>query len=243
MIVEVCLEHYDDVLKAVEAGVKRIELNSALSIGGLTPSRTLLRKIRNLDVKVIVMIRLRANDFVFSADEIDLMYEEAKDFLEQGADGIAFGALTLERRIDSVVMKRFSNLCKEVGKEFVCHRAIDQSSSYFDDIEALIECGVTRVLTSGGATTALDGAPLLKKAQQRFANRIEILPGCGINKENIVQIVNETGCTQVHGTFSKKANLHYEAPVSFAEYKDGLRRLFDVEHYLSVVKRLDDCNK
>ncbi|MEE2642594.1 MAG: copper homeostasis protein CutC [Planctomycetota bacterium] len=200
--VEVCVESLGSALAAEAGGADRIELNSAIGLGGLTPTTTLLHQLRTrISLPVVCMVRPRAGDFCYSQNEFDLMASECSALLEAGAEGIAIGFLDPGRKIDRPRLKKFKSLCGD--RELVFHRAFDCASDPSEAIRVLIDHGIQRVLTSGGAATAMQGRQQLHSLVNRFGDRIEILPGAGINSLNVVELVSETGCRQVHGTFAK----------------------------------------
>ncbi len=206
-ILEVCCGSYYDALQAQKGGAKRIELNSALHLGGLTPSLATLKKVKeDTDLNVICMVRDRASGFCYRKEDMDIIFYDAKILLENGADGLAFGFLNEDKTIDKEATKRMVALIQSYGKEAVFHRAIDVTSDYMKAMEDVIECGCQRVLTSGAGVKAIDGIKQIKLAQETFGDRIEILPGCGINAENADYVIENTKVVQVHS--SCKGYLH-----------------------------------
>ena len=201
-IVEICCGSFYDALQAAEGGAKRIELNSALMLGGLTPSTATLKLVKqNIpDLKVITMVRPRGAGFCYSKEEFQVMEAECLELLEAGADGIAFGCLKADGNLDVEKNNRLLSLIKMYNKEAVFHRAFDIVSDPFKTMEALIETGVDRVLTSGLQDKAMEGAALIKRLQERYGNQIEILAGSGINVSNARKLMDETGIWQVHSS-------------------------------------------
>ena len=175
-IVEICCGSYSDALAAWKAGATRIELNSALSLGGLTPSLATLKMTKqNTDLKVITMIRPRGAGFCYDEEEYEVMKQDAKIMLENGADGLAFGFLDASGHIDQKRTQEFVELIHAYHKEAVFHRAFDCVDDPFQAIEILIQLGVDRLLTSGLKAKAIDALELLEKLQQRYGQDIEIL--------------------------------------------------------------------
>lgn len=234
MIVEACVETLEDLLNAKDANVDRIELNSALVAGGLTPSLFVVKKAIELELPTIVMIRTRADDFYFSDCELNLMIEEAESLLDAGADGIAFGALNIDKEINIEWTKRFIELAHERGKVFVFHRAIDQVRDYHRGIELLISLGCDRILTSGQGKSAEEGIVALEEIQFKYGDKIEILPGAGINEWNGKVIMEKIGVVQLHGSFSSFINLPYQSNVSFGVYNNTQKKRFDKHRYLEL---------
>lgn len=197
---EICCGSVQDALRAHEAGADQVELNSALFLGGLTPSVGALRVIKRVcpDIKVMCMVRPRESGFCYGDLEFETMLEDAQALIESGADGIVFGALTPERMPDRAKCER---MLKVVGhRERVFHRAIDVAADPLKALDELMDMGFTRVLTSGQRPTALEGAPLIREMVQRSRGRIQILAGAGVRAENVRQLVRETGVNMVHCT-------------------------------------------
>ena len=206
MVLEVCCGSYEDAMSAYMAGATRIELNCALELGGLTPSLGSLELVKQFtELKSICMVRPRCGGFSYTMLEFEQMMKEARDLLEAGADGLAFGFLNPDRTIDMNRTSLLSYLCHDYGAEAVFHRAFDclgcETQDDFEKaIDSLVECGIDRILTSGMYPTAYEGIDNLKTIIEIAGDRIEILPGCGINSKNVAQIVEHTGANQVHAS-------------------------------------------
>ena len=171
-IIEVCCGSYEDCIAADKGGAKRVELNSALSVGGLTPTLATLKRVkRDTDLKVICMDRPRAAGF----SEFETMMEDAEVMLENGADGIAFGFLTEEGNICLPYVEKMVDLIHSYRKEAVFHRAFDVTPDPFQSMEVLIDLGVDRVLTSGQKAKAMEGMDLIKQLQSQYGSQMEIL--------------------------------------------------------------------
>ena len=206
-MIEICCGSYEDALNAFNGGAKRIELNSALHLGGLTPSVASLKLTKkNTDLKVICMVRGRGAGFCYNEVEFEQMMAEAKDLLENGADGLAFGFLHANHEIDVERTKAMVSLIKEYDKEAVFHRAYDCVNDPHSSIEILIELGIDRLLTSGLQAKAMDGQGLIKELQSKYGDKIEILAGSGINATNAQAIMAATGIKQIHSSCKDWAN-------------------------------------
>lgn len=200
-IVEICCGSYEDALAAYRAGAKRIELNSALYLGGLTPSLgTLCLVKQNTDLKVIAMVRPRGAGFCYSDADFEVMKADTQILMEHGADGIAFGCLDENGNIHIDQTKEIINIIKKYQGEVVFHRAFDCVKDPFASMEKLIDMGVDRVLTSGLKAKVMDGAELIARLQERYGGRIEILAGSGINASNASELMEKTGIWQVHSS-------------------------------------------
>lgn len=200
-IIEICCGSYEDALNASIGGAKRIELNSALHLGGLTPSlASLILTKKNTDLKVITMVRPRGAGFCYNEIEFEVMKEDAKCLLENGADGIAFGCLNKDGSINEKQTKEMIDIIKTYQGEVVFHRAFDCVDDPYTSIELLIKLGVDRVLTSGLKPKAMDGKKLIKDLQTKYGNQIEILAGSGMNASNAKEMMDDTGISQVHSS-------------------------------------------
>jgi copper homeostasis protein len=196
-LLEVCVGSLDDALAAKRGGAHRLELCGALELGGLTPSIGLVEQVvAQAGLPVVVMVRPRAGGFAYSPREFDTMLRDAERVLAAGAAGIVTGVLDDQSRVDE---RRMAQLVGLAGnRESVMHRAFDFVADPLAALDTLIACGVSRVLTSGQAPTAVEGAAVIGQLIERAAGRIEILPGGGVSAANVVQLVRGTDCRQVH---------------------------------------------
>ncbi|MDD7282087.1 MAG: copper homeostasis protein CutC [Erysipelotrichaceae bacterium] len=200
-MIEVCAGSLQDCLAAYRAGAKRVELNSALSVGGLTPTISTLRKVKaQTNLIVICMVRPRAAGFCYDEIDTELMFDEAKELLENGADGIAFGFLNKDGSINIENTRKMVELIHSYHGQAVFHRAFDVTPDAFQAIEQLIECKVDRILTSGQQAKAMDGIGLIKSLQEQYGNQIELLAGSGMNANNALEMMEKTGIWQVHSS-------------------------------------------
>ena len=201
-IVEICCGSFYDAIQAWKGGAKRIELNSALMLGGLTPSTATLKLVKqNIpDLKVIAMVRPRGAGFCYTKEEFQVMKAECHELLVAGADGIAFGCLKEDGTLDREKNESLISIIKSFGKEAVFHRAFDVVPKPMETIEELIALGVDRVLTSGLREKAMEGALFIKTLQEKYGEKIEILAGSGINATNACQIMELTGIYQIHSS-------------------------------------------
>lgn len=199
-ILEVCCGSIEDGLVAYANHADRIELNSALSLGGLSPSLASLKTLKSkIDIPIAVMVRSRGFGFHYNQREYEQMILEAKDFLDNGADAIVFGSLTSDSHIDVEQTRNLVALAHSYGKEFVYHGALGCVPDYFEAINTLIDCGVDRILTSGGKPNVSEGLQGLIKAQNEYGDKIQVLAGCGVTLENINDLL-DGGLVQIHGT-------------------------------------------
>ena len=206
MIYEFCAENVTLLEKAMQAGARRIELCDNLAVGGTTPSygvtKAAVELAANYDTTIMTMIRPRGGDFDYNDLEIDIMLEDIRLTAQAGSQGVVFGALTADKKLDKANLEKLIAASK--GMEIVFHMAFDELSDE-DQLEAidwLSQAGVTRILTRAGVS----GDSL----EKRFAHyhrilehakgKIEILPGGGIDLDNRQTFINQLGVTQLHGT-------------------------------------------
>jgi len=198
---EICCGSLEDVRAAQAGGADRIELNSALYLGGLTPSLgTLLLVKEQCAIPVVAMVRPRGGGFCYSEDEFEVMLKDARILLEHGADGIVFGFLHSDASLDTNRTAQMVELIHSYGKEAVFHRAIDCVKDIDNGLQQLIKLKVDRVLTSGGRNTAWEGKEVIGRIQRKYGNQIEILPGAGLRKENALDFLAAAGTTQLHSS-------------------------------------------
>lgn len=198
--IEACVASVEDAVAAGAGGADRLELNRELERDGLTPSLDLFERVRDaVDLPIVAMVRPHDRGFHYSPGDLDDMERRIRDFVSAGASGIAAGPLTSVGRIDEAALGR---LLEAAGSaEVVFHRAFDTLTDRAAALESLIGLGVRRVLTSGGAARAIDGADELERLVTLANGRIEILPGAGVSPDNAAALVRRTGCAALHGTF------------------------------------------
>ena len=202
MIIEVCAESYEYAVKAEKAGANRIELCKDLHLDGLTPDyECAKRTIDTLDIPVFILIRPREGDFTYSNEQFELMKQDIVKFKEIGCKGIVSGVLNIDNSIDIIRTKELVELSRPL--EFTFHRAFDVVSNPLNEIENLIEIGVNRILTSGQKDKAIEGLDLLDKLKNISNNKLIIMPGSGISKNNLknFELFNE-----IHGSFKDEIN-------------------------------------
>jgi len=200
--IEICCASVEDVFEAKRGGADRVELNSALFLGGLTPSIGLVRRSREAELPMMVMVRPRDGGFCYTESEFDAMLEDIKAFREEGVEGLVFGVLTPDGRID---VDRCRKLLKASGNaQKVFHRAFDVVPDWREAMDELVELGFDRILTSGQKENSILGKNTIKEMLEYANGRIEILPGGGIRPHNIKELIEFTGCTQAHASAGAK---------------------------------------
>ena len=197
MLLEVCVNSAMSAVEAQKGGADRVELCENLHDGGTTPSAgTIVTARRQLRIGLFVMIRPRGGDFLYSPEEFSIMEEDIRMARSSGADGVVFGILTADGRIDNVRMKRLVDLARPMG--VTCHRAFDMTRDPLVAMETLITLGVDRILTSGQERSAVEGARLIRELVLSSRNRIIIMPGSGVKEHNIADLIKKTGATEAH---------------------------------------------
>jgi copper homeostasis protein len=203
---EVCVESADGVNAALIAGADRVELCTDLAVGGTTPSIGLtewtVRAAHAGGMQVHVLIRPRGGDFVYSEDEEDAMTRDIRAAKKAGADGVVMGALTRSGAVDVPLTARLITVARPLSVTF--HRAFDNSADPVAAFADVLELGADRLLTSGGAPTALDGADVIKSLAARSAGRTVVMAGGGVTESTAAQVVRRTGVRELH--FSARAS-------------------------------------
>jgi len=200
---EVCVDSVDGLHRAIEGGADRIELCSALEIGGLTPSAGLIRAASSSPIPVVAMIRPRGGDFVFDDAEVALMLDEIEAVAVSGLQGVVLGASLHDGRLDARILDKLVNHARQRGLRCTLHRAIDLCPDLEEAVGLAIELGFERILTSGGAKSALAGLDGLQRCFDAAAGRIVIMPGAGINADNVDRLAARLPLTDVHASCSE----------------------------------------
>jgi Uncharacterized protein involved in copper resistance len=209
IVLEVCCGSVDGCIIAQKAGADRIELNHALELGGTTPSiGTLVESKKHVNIPIVCMVRPRGVGYYHSEEEFEAMLFDVKNLISHGADGIVFGFLHSDGTIDKERTKMFVDAI--YPKEAIFSKAFDKVENQEKALLELIECGVNRVLTSGGAMSLDPDSPLVANGEvdeaykllgqlhKKYGDKIQLLPGGGIRVHNVARIISETGITQVH---------------------------------------------
>jgi copper homeostasis protein len=213
IIIEICCGNAEDALRAADGGADRIELNSALALGGLTPSPAELIILKErYHIPVICMVRPREGNFIYSIDEYKCMKRDAEKLLEYGADGIVFGFLKEDGTADC---ERTADFCRLIGdRTKVFSRAIDLTGSVLEEAGRLLGCGVDRILTSGGESKAPEGIENIRSMIGLYGPDA-ILPGSGLNHENASEFVKRSGALQIHASLSKEVYENRMSKIDF----------------------------
>ena len=201
---EFCISTLEGCRIAESLGAIRVELCSALSVGGLTPSLGMIRQARQLclHTKLHVLIRPREGDFLYNKDELTVIVEDVKLAREAGADGVAVGCLKPDGTVDLEAIQQIIAVAGDMAITF--HRAFDVCADQFQALHELLSLGrISRILTSGGYPTAREGLEQLTLLQQQAqGTAIALMAASGVNEKNVVQIAQQSGIHQFH--FSAK---------------------------------------
>ncbi len=199
IIKEACVGNYREAKKADELGADRVELCDNLMEGGTTPSYgTILLAKEKLNLDIFPIIRPRGGDFVYTEDEILIMEKDIELCKKAKVDGVVFGILTKDNKIDEEKNKRLIE--KAEGLNITFHMAFDEIEDSKSAIDTLIKLGVDRILTKGGKVSALNNVDALKELIEYAGEDIIILPGGGVTKDNYMELVEKTKAKEVHGT-------------------------------------------
>ena len=197
-MIEVCVDSVASALAAQAGGADRLELCSALVIGGLSPTPSLYATLRarGVTLPVRAMVRPRFGDFLYSDDEKAVMLDETRAWKSAGVSGVVTGALTPDGRLDAEFLSAF--LAASPGLGHTLHRAFDLTADPFEALEQALALGFDTILTSGQRASAVEGADLIAALRERAAGRITILVGAGVGAANIPLLRARTGCTAFH---------------------------------------------
>ncbi|NLF27156.1 MAG: copper homeostasis protein CutC [Clostridiales bacterium] len=204
LFLEICCGSAEDAIEAQKGGAHRVELNSDLFHGGLTPTiGSLIVARRRIDIPIMCMVRPREGGFHYTDAEFEVMLEDARALLDRGADGIVFGFLDKDGKVDE---KRTARMLEVIGgRDSVFHRAIDVVPDAFEALDTLIDLGVKRVLTSGQRPTVFEGADVIRRMIAHAAGRIEILPGGGITLLDAKRCRDAIGFDAMHAAVHRVA--------------------------------------
>ena len=223
IVFELCAESIDACLAAAPGGADRIELCSALSEGGVTPSHGLIREaVRRSGLPVHVLLRPRGGNFVYTEAEFAVMRDDLQHLRELGAAGVVLGIMTPEHTVD---LPRTRELVALAGSlEVTFHRAFDETVCLDAALEDVIATGCRRILTSGGAPDVGAGAAFLRRLVQQAGKRIDIAVGGGLRLQNAANVARITGATHFHGSLRYS---NADAPASPTISPQDIRAIVD----------------
>jgi copper homeostasis protein len=253
MELEICVDSVESATAAETGGAQRVELCSALSEGGLTPSAGMIQAVRDhVKIGLYVMIRPRGGDFFYSDHEFAIMKKDIAVAVKCGADGVVFGLLTCDGNIDVKRTRELVETAHSVGDrsgpakplEVTFHRAIDMTHNFKAATAALLDTGVDRVLTSGGEQTALLGKHRIREMFELTSGHIKIMAGGGVRPTNVRDLARFTGIVEFHAAMRsvvaspvlfRKEDLH----LGDADSDEYTRRLVLADDVLQLRQAID----
>lgn len=199
MILEIAVFNFYSAQQAAEAGAHRLELCENPGDGGTTPSYGTLKLVRdNIQIPVFPIIRPRGGDFLYNDAEFELMQQDIVLCKSLGFEGIVTGLLNIDGSIDTERTRKLVNLAYPLEVTF--HRAFDRAIAPLNAMEAIIDCGCNRILTSGQVPNAMDGKALIKQLVEQAEDRIIIMPGSGVRSNNLDALISYTGAVEFHSS-------------------------------------------
>jgi copper homeostasis protein len=216
-VIEIATTDYQSTKAAVAGGADRIELCTALSEGGLTPSMALIQKCRtDFKVALFPIVRPRSGDFLYSPEEFKIIKQDALFCKQSGCDGIVIGFLNADGTINKDWTSQIVELVYPLEATF--HRAFDRCRDPFEALKDVIETGCQRILTSGLQPTAVQGMGLIRQLMTKAQDDIILMPGSGVRAENIKDVAEKTGAVEFHASLriKKESNMQYRQP-AFAD--------------------------
>lgn len=199
-LLEVCVADAESLTAAIAGGADRIELCSALELGGLTPAPGLMRLAAKAPIPVYAMVRPRSGDFVFTPDELDIMRADLDAIRGAGLAGAVIGASRRDGTLDADMLRHLRDHARGLG--LTLHRAFDLVPDFAAAVETAIELGIERVLTSGGARSVPEGMAALRSIHATARGRISIMPGGGLTAQNVGALLKAVPVTEVHSSCS-----------------------------------------
>jgi len=197
VVFEIVSYTIESALKAQEGGADRVELCDNPGAGGTTPSAGMLAQVRqHLTIDLVVMIRPRGGDFLYSIDEYHAMRKDIEMCKRASADGVVLGILKADGTLDKERCRKLIELARPM--KVTCHRAFDMTRDPLEALEDCIEVGFDRILTSGQQAKAIQGTALLRDLVHQASGRTIIMPGSGIDENNAAEILSQTGASEIH---------------------------------------------
>jgi copper homeostasis protein len=196
-VLEICIDGAASARAAAEGGADRVELCANLPEGGTTPSAGTIRIVRAIfSGALMILIRPRGYDFLYSGDEMEVMLHDIATARELGADGVVIGCLAADGRVDVEQCQRLLAAAGTLDVTF--HRAFDMTRDLSEALEDIIRLGIRRVLTSGGRPDAPNGVSVIADLVRQARGRISIMPGGGVTESNLAKIVRASGVREMH---------------------------------------------
>jgi copper homeostasis protein len=213
ILLEVCANSVQSAIAAQKGGANRIELCDNLHEGGTTPSFGQIKvTLKHLTIPVHVLLRPRTGDFLYTDHEFEVIKNDLEVCAQLGCHAVVTGLLNADGTVDKPRCAELVQMAKQAGLKTTFHRAFDLSADMFQALEEIIELGFDCILTSGGKTTAIEGASKIAHLIQKAAGRICIMPGGGVNENNVADMVHYTGATEIHSSARarRKSGMTYQ---------------------------------
>lgn len=240
---EICANSVESCIAAQDGGADRVELCAGIPEGGTTPSYGEIKVARRLLSSTLlhVIIRPRGGDFLYSGLEMERMEEDIRMCKDLGVDGVVFGCLTEDGKVDIEKNQRLMACAQGMATTF--HRAFDRTTDPFAAMESIISLGCNRILTSGQQPKAIEGIPLLARLEEKAAGRITLLAGSGVNEDNIRNIYETTGIKEYHFSAriarkSKMKNMCSDVYMGAKGTDEGSILVTDSERVANTIRRL-----
>lgn len=237
---ECCVDSVESAIAAKKGGADRIELCSALVIGGLSPSQALYRKIREqVDIPIRVLLRPRFGDFCYTDFEHEILKEEIRSFCKLGADGIVIGTMKPDGTLNLEQMKELMEEAQ--GMPVTLHRAFDMCQDPFVTLEEAKKLGISTILTSGQKNTCVDGVELLKELVEKAQGETEILIGGGVDASVLPMLSEKTKAKAYH--MSGKISMESEMRYRKQDVSMGVASVSEYEIWRTSEKRVREARK
>ncbi|MCX6169486.1 MAG: copper homeostasis protein CutC [Ignavibacteriales bacterium] len=230
ILLEACVDSIESAMAAQEGGADRIELCADLLEGGTTPSAGTIDSVcKNVNIPIMVMIRPRGGDFCYSDLEFEEMERDIEFIKQFNVAGIVLGILLEDGTVDKERANTLIQLARPMQITF--HRAFDMTRNPLEALDDLIALGVERVLTSGQESNVITGIEMLKKLVEKAGDKIIILPGGGINENNVAEIISRCGAKEIHAS----ARVKKESRMKFRNSKTTMSDSKNMPEYETMV--------
>lgn len=239
-ILECCVDSVESAIEAEKGGANRLELCSALVIGGLSPSKALFEKVRKaVNIRIHVLLRPRFGDFCYTEHEHEIIKAEVKMFRELGADGVVIGTLQPDGALN---MEQMRELVEEAGDmSITLHRAFDMCCDPIQTLEEVKQLGINTILTSGQKNNCIDGSGLLTELVKKAGQNVDIMIGAGVDDSVIKELYEKTGATSYH--MSGKITLDSEMKYRKEDVSMGVASMSEYQIWRTSAERVSAAKK
>lgn len=234
---EICVDSYESAVNAISGGANQLEVCGALTLGGLTPSVGLVRRLRSSfpQTPLFIMLRPRDGDFLYTTDEVEVMLEDLRAMKTLGVGGFVFGALGRDGGLEENTCNRLLSAARPLPSTL--HRVFDLTKDWRTALNQAVKMGFNAILTSGQADTAVEGSDRLRKICAEAADRIHIIAGSGVNSKTLPFLMSETGCWWYHGSASVDIKPEISRNRIAMGSKDGSVRRLTSKDEVSAMKQ------